>query len=493
MILFQVDKISLFKDIKDFQYTISETQEKFGVKSSYIEGDYRINRTKTSNITLQCTGLVESQHLLHYLRSLSAKDKGRGDIKCYLIEKYNDRNALYQPISAVDDTTTTDLAYRVFFNYCHVDIKAENPMKNLSGDLEYDIKFEVSFWNSNCYDITKSNNGFIVDNEKYNNLIAYDASLLYDTQSNELRYDEFLSQLVLNSASLYDNQNNLSNLYNAVTCCEGKPRLWIFFIDHIIKPFIESNKFVSSGLINKNTTNQKFKYNSDTFLQFVISNSLVATNKQFSTNISFPRDLIIPNQLANSSPFNIGNYNITSNSYTTNAIIQLFRTDYGTATESTPPLYYIPFYSSAFSTLFEKLDQTFSIKTNNSQIDITCKDNLLKDNIRMLIIHPHTQKLYAIFGNITPNFSVNDFSFDFNNSIIDLESYILEGKITVTSSNYNNQSWLSFSPSYESDIYSNRFVDNLTFSTKFVNNSNNIQNDKAIFLQIQSFQENKMI
>jgi hypothetical protein len=490
MQLFQLDKFCLKKEIESFSYTINEEQSKFSVNSSYIEGDHRIKRNKTNKVVLKCTGIVKSQHCLHYLRALSEKDDGNGDIKCYFIEKYHEFNPLYESISNENDATNTPYTYRVFFNYCHIDIIATNP-RNDCDSIAYDIEFEISLWHNNNFAITQESNAFIVNREKYGQLdIRYDQNYLYDGNN---RYDQFISSLVQDSTTLLDNKQNLTNLYKSVTCCDKNTYLYIFFFDRIVKPFISENLYPGSGLIRKGIANVPFNGNQDNFLQFWITNPRSALRrpvaKTYTNQTSFTQDKFAPDNLAGDEPLSIGNLNIISNTYTSNAIIQLFRTQY---TISGTPNFYAPTSGVAALNLFEQLNQSYTIAvSNSSNLKIKAKSQFLVDNIKMIIIHPHTQKVYGILGTITPNWNLNNFDFIANTNFVDLEKYILKGDLTITSEIIGQNNWLSFSPRYKADIFSDNQNNVLTFSTEMT--SPDIQANSGVCLQIITYPENKLI
>ena len=490
MQLFQLDKFCLKKEIDSFSYTINEEQSKFSVNSSYIEGDHRIKRNKTNKVVLKCTGIIKSQHFLHYLRALSEKDDGNANIKCYFIEKHHEFNPNFEAISYENDSTNTPYTYRVFFNYCHIDIVATNP-RNDCDRLEYDIDFEISLWNVNNYDITQESNAFIVDREKYGQTdIRYDQNWLYDGLN---RYDSFISSLIADSKTLLDNKTNLTNLYDSVTCCEKQPYLYIFFVDRIIKPFITENLYPGSGVINSGIALQSFNGNSDNYIQFWIMNTRNTLRrpipKIYSNQTSFVEDRFPPDNLAGDEPLTIGNLNIISNTYTSNAIIQLFRVNH---IEAGSPSSFTPISGSNAYSLFEELNQKISIKVSeNSNLVLTVKTQYLVDNLKMIVIHPHTQKVYGLIGTVTPAWNFNNFSFTSNNNLLDLEPNILAGDLTVTSEIIGQNNWLNFSPRYKADIYSSTNNDVLTFQTEL--SLPDINQGGAICLQIITYSENKLI
>lgn len=489
MILFQIDKIVLTRDIDNLTITVTEEQDTSSIESKTIEGDHRVSKTTTTRIKYKIKGLVKSQHLANYIKTITAKDKGRGDIKCFFIDKYVDFNSVYQPVIKVNDESKSQSVYKIYFNYCHIDILANKNTKD-QNDLDTEIEFDISLNSSSSFEITKSFNAYILDSSLYNDSVRYDTGLTYDSG---VRYDTLLRQLQQNSKSLWQNRDNLDSFYKSVTCCAcDNQKISLFFIDHIIKPFIPSNRFNYSGIINGDVSNFAFSFVTASFLQLIISNPanpLTIVKKQVQLGIFGARDTPPPNNVANASPFVIRNIDINSNSYTHNAIIQLSRMPFMLTNTGIPV--YRPDFDVPLVNLFQELGQSINIKTENSSLIITCKSAFIRDNLKLLVIHPHTQKMYGHIGTVNPIWTFTTFSFSASSGLVDLENYMLNSDITVTTDTFETNSWFTLAPQYEYDIFSNRSVENITFSTDM--QAQDIAFNTAIFLQIQTFVENKPI
>jgi hypothetical protein len=490
MILFQIDQFNLRKEIKDFAWAIKEEQSKFSVNSSYIEGDHRVNRNKSNKVVLTCSGIVKSQHIIHYLRALSEADNGEAKIKCFFIEKYETLNPLYQPISSTNTATNTPYTHRVYFNYCHIDMVASNPINDCD-NYYYNIQFEISLWNSNNYDITSEVNAFIVDKDKYGDIgIRYDQTYFYD---NNERYDQFLAQVSSDQNSLLASRKNLETLYKNVTCCDGA-YFYIFHIDRIIKPFLSDNIYKQAGTINLSIDNKKFNASGDNFFQVFLPNQanrniLRNTTKKTVTALTSKfNDKFAPNNIAGDEPYNISNLNFVTNTYTNNGIIQIFRVKY----ENTgTPNYYRPTPNTPLLNLFETYEQSITFSLGSlSSVKITARGQFVLENIKMLVIHTHTQKVYGYVGTVIPDFNELEFSFTTPNNFIDLEEEILVGKLTVVGNIIGSNNYLQLPPKYQSNFYNRVNTDTITLSTDGVTD---VQLNTAICMQYLAYPENKLI
>jgi hypothetical protein len=490
MILFQLDKILLFKDIINFKYEIQEELKTFSINSAYREGDYRSHRNKTGIKKFKCTGLVKSQHLINYIRSLQEEDDARGNTKCFFIEKYSEFNPNYENIDSDTTTFKTDFKYRIHFNYCYIDIVAINPIKTKNNKVEYNIEFNISLWNPNCYEITYNYNSFIVNRNDDTNKEIWDDVLFYDKTWN---YDMYLQNLKNKQQTLPEQRQDMNKYYNDVTCCNDNDYRYILHFDKIVKPFITDNFYFNTGRVDKTVDNLALSMLSDSPLFFAwLSNPL-------NDNQIVPKRLTLPiytqKQLNYGFDDSLKGLNLITNSYTENAIIQIWRQQIQKVGDKTKP---VSIQSS--DVLFEELGQEIRLQVKDtdrvlSDLVITIKTQYLRSKLKMLVIYPHNQKVYGIFDSINFNYSFNGFSFATrNNQLLDLEEYILNGDLTIVNETFNSQAWLSFSPSYRryiDDTKNNNFI---TFSIKFKDGRvANIAKDKGLFLAIECYAENKLI
>jgi hypothetical protein len=499
MILFQLDNYVLKQEIDDFDYSIQEEIDKFSVKSSYLEGDRRLSGSKSSKVILNCSGVVKSQHFLHYIRKLSEQDQGRGDIKCYFIEKYTNKSPDHLLYSKYGDKNTEPYQIRIYFAYCHIDITAINALKNENADYEYETKFDLSLWHSKVYDITNTWDGFIVDRYKNNPQYTWDDVAYYDT-SGTYYYDEFIDRLQYENKGIHRQKNNLLDFYNSVTCCKKDRYLYIYFFDKIIKPFISSNFYKDSGRINRTIANEEFNFKKKNFLQTYLTSVVVSPN-DFNVQNEVVNPLYLDKIQNPNHPYKISNIDNISNTFSTNGIIQIFRSQ----TNGKAPLE--PITNTKARNLFDDLSGTpltsnkFVVKVTNSfetlsEIEIGCNDKFLIDNLKMMIIHPHNQKVYGIMNDITLNWNINSFNYNnLTNNLVDLEQYLINGKLTIWSNIYDNQDWLRFSPAYRIDNskLNNRENNQLHFSYKPINSVRIPNYQEAIVCQIETYTENKLI
>ncbi|MGL5964726.1 MAG: hypothetical protein ACRCZ2_10080 [Fusobacteriaceae bacterium] len=495
MQLFQLDKFNLYYHIQDLSITPIEELATTNIDSLYLSGDKRASKNKTKSLRYQVTGTCKSQKLLHSLIDISENDNGRGDIKCFFGEKYLDTDINYKAISTIDESQA-----KLYFAYCYIDIQSRNQKTEVRNDNdEYLVDFIISIQHpSRLFEITNDFNAFFVPESflkstlqnRYDSNLLYDAGNLYDTFNKALDN----SELGLQNQS----KQKMSKYYDELTCCEGSEHIYIQLNDGIIKPFIDDNNYPQCGVISRDILNNKFvfKENENNFLQTYISNPANSTSQiqnKYINNVNFGRSLISPTPPANSSPYYIGNLNIDTNTQTKNAIIQIFRENFALNT------YYQPASNPLNPNLFQEINQSIDIKIlkgfkTNSHLRITCKSAFIRDNLFLLVIHPHNQKIYGILEPIGVNFTLNDFSFSTTSFLVDLEPYLLASEITITNETTNgNQSWFELSPSYKKSFYTNKSVDTIEFSTKFESPTTTFAVNKALFLQVLVYQENKLI
>jgi hypothetical protein len=501
MILFQLEQFLLHKEIENYTYTIAETLSKFVIDTNYIDGDRRLKRNRTSKVVLSINGRVKSQHFLHYLRKISEKDEGRGDTKAYWIERYSRQNPDYKTFSEYGGKKSEDYEVRVYFGYVHIDITAINPFVDDYGDEHYDISFELSMFNTNVFEITNSVNAFIVNRYDNKNIYTYDDNVtVYDTPGTYY-YDRFIDKLGNEKRNLPDQKGNLLDFYKKVTCCDDKSYLYIFFVDKIYKPFIKDNFFKDTGRINYSINNIEFLTKQRNFFQTYISNPKLSTTYLKREVIQYINYSKTVNPIADNEPFKISNIDNISNTYCITAIIQMFRMPV-TLDSSTPTTKVTPTNNATLLPLFEQDGQQIQIKVSQgleelSSIAIYCFDDDLRKMLKVLIIHPHNQKAYGILENVTMGINKNSHNYNTrNNNLIDLEQYLIEGKLTIVNELYNTQDWLKFSPAYapRNELGTRRENDMLTFKTAFQDGTDKpIQASNGLFLQIESYTENKLI
>jgi hypothetical protein len=490
MILFQIGDINLYKEIKDLKVSLNENQAKFSIDSSYIYGERRAKKTGTKKFSYKVTGLLKSQHVEHYLRALSERDEGRAEIKCFFTEKYTVLDDIYQ-------NKTDKAKIKFFFAYCYLDIEAINPIK-LGSKIEYDILFNVDIDSDSVYDITYQRNCFLIDTLKSDYIQAnrYDAGLRYDTG---LRYDNFLQNLTnLNQTlSKYD---KLFELYDKLTCCDENSYFLLTYFDWIIKPFIYDNIYFSSGIINNTINNQNFVFKDEqrNFLQIYLSNPVLSTTSLASSYSNFVNVGSIANNITEKQEFLLHYLDLHTNTFTKNGIIQIFRNNFGF--DSINSNGWVPYNAGLNGFLFEELNQTIKITVKNaknqinSSLAITCKSTFIKDNLKMLIIHPHRQKVYGFFDAIDVAWNSNFFFFDtvgFN--LIDLEPYLISGDLIIENESYKNQDWLRFSPTYGSNNYNSNVQDIIQLENRLSNVNQQTASGTAIICQIYSLHENKLL
>jgi hypothetical protein len=173
-----------------------------------------------------------------------------------------------------------------------------------------------------------------------------------------------------------------------------------------------------------------------------------------------------------------------------------------TLDRSTPATKVTPTNNATLLPLFEEDGQQIQIKVSQgleelSSIAIYCFDDDLRKMLKILIIHPHNQKAYGILENVTMGINKNSHNYNTrNNNLIDLEQYLIEGKLSIVNELYNTQDWLKFSPAYapRNELGTRRENDMLTFKTAFQDGTDKpIQPSNGLFLQIESYTENKLI
>lgn len=494
MTLFQIDNINIYQDIINTDIKdLTEAQTNSTILSDYIKGDRRFDRNETTRIKYRITGQLKSQHLLNYFRSLSEKDNGEGDIKCFFIEEY----------SQGDPNFANEIRYQVFFSYCHIDIYAKNASRQ-NRELDYNIDFVLSLSDSHIYNITNSNTSFLYDRLKLqgsNNIFRYDNNQRYD-QGN--RYDGLIKNLTTDKLSLRDLKSSLGDYYKKITCCENKDEnIRLYHIDNVVRPFIFENKNQYSGIINKNVAEQPFnlKQESNNFWQGYISNpfsNVLATKTTYIASQQFQRQGLIPTDpFASpfSSPYLIGNLNFSNNTASSNGIIQIFRNNFGLTNAING--YLAPLQSGINPSIFQEIRQRLSVKVYNNQqlqshIDIICNSSFILNNLKMIVIHPHLQKVYGFFNEIDTIFSLDEFKFEVANyNLVDLENYMLSGQLKIE--NQIGRNWFLLSSQSLESIFDKKRLDSIEFSNTFSNQSTELTENTAIFCQIYSLEENKLI
>lgn len=488
MILFQIANFNLFYHLSNYKYSIQEELATFSLDSSYIEGDYRTYKNRNKKVVISISGRVKSQHFIHSLREISENDEGVGDTKCFWFEKYTEINPDYQAL--LSDSQSSKYQYRLYFGYCYIDIVAINPFKLANHELEYDVKFNISLVYPNTFEITNSNNGFFVTDKLLRGLAIniYDSANLYDGLN---LYDNLINGLVIGNSSLQSQADSLDKWYKLLTCCGCDEHNYIQYFDNVIKPFALDNYTNSQGLLSKSVTNNPVDFVSENinFLQIYIGNPffyLSSVPSSTQTNLEFNRDLI-------NNPYAVGNLKTTTNTWTTNAIIQIFRSSFSNSL--------IPASGVPILNLFDTLGQKISIAIKDdsgfvSNLMITCNSIFIRDNLKLLVIHPHNQKIYGSFSNKVAYFSSTTFSFGDNGiNLIDLEDYLLDGQLLAWNNMTTNaQDWFRLSPRYQKSIYQKKGGDSVEFTTTYLGSPNQaLPANTAMWLQIYSLNENKLI
>jgi hypothetical protein len=498
MFLFQLNQFLLRKELENFEYNIQETLDTFTVKSSYLEGDRRVSKNRSAKVVMTCTGDTYNQHFIHYLRKLSEVDQGKGDNKVFFIEKYKLKDIDYGPISAHQGKIPNEYEVRLYFGYAHIDITAINSKEDCeTGKTLYSVSFDLSLWHSKVYEITNSVNGFIVDRKLPTLQFIYDDVAVYDDTSNRYYYDEFIDRLGYEGKNLYKQRKNLYSFYDEVMCCDLDTYKYVLFFDKIIKPFQRDNFFKDTGKINNSVNNEFFYYYQKNFLQTYVSNPLAnpigIANKQTYTPILFNKDLT----LTDTEPLKIAKIDMYSNTYSTNGIIQLSRVPFGLELGV-----YKPLNGQAPLKLFTEVGQVIKIKVqssagNLSDISVICNSTYILQNVTMLIIHPHNQKVYGILETPVIGWGTNSFNYkSTNNNLVDLEQYLIKGELQVWNNIFDNQDWLKFSPTYRGtgENQDKRLIDNLTFEVIYKDGDPRfIELNTCYVLQIESYTENKLI
>jgi hypothetical protein len=497
MILFQLDQFNLYKEIENYSYSIIETLDKFVINTNYIDGDRRLHRNRSSKTVLSCSGKVKSQHFLHYLRKLSEKDKGQGDIKAYWIEKYENYNPDFNALSDYKDKKAEQYEVRIYFGYVHIDITAINPFVDEYGNEHFDIKFDLSMFYTSVFEITNSYNGFIVDKLKSKPYYTFDDNETRYDQGGKYIYDKWLTDLQLQQKELYNQKDNLLDFYKKVTCCDNSSYLYIFFVDKIYKPFTRDNFYKDSGKINSSIARDYKFYKDKNFFQTYISNPKLSTTflkKDVIQYIYKPKDTSI----VDNEPFKISNIDNISNTYSKTAIIQLFRMEtklVGGVVTPTNDSKLLPLFEESEGELME-ITVTHDFDKLSS-IGIYLYDQDLRANLKMLIIHPHNQKVYGIMNDTKMVINNNLTGYQTtNNNLIDLEEYLLDGSLNVINQLYDTQDWFKLSPAYmpRNELNQRRENDLIQFKITYSNGLDTPNTlNTGIFLQIESYTENKLI
>ncbi len=482
MILFQIDNFNLFYHIKDLKVAYKEDLQTFSIDSSFYEGDYRTYKNRGKKTVLTVKGFTSSQHLLHSLRSISEFDEGRGDIKVFFIEKYKEFSAEYQTLS---DSNLERNKYRIYFNYAYIDIVAINPIYNANELIEYEVNFEISLLYTNNYEITFSTNAYYIDEEyiKSQPMNYYDELTFYNNNQN---YDSFLRGINQDKYKLSTRNNNLNKWFEDLTCCKCVNNDYILFIDNFIKPFANGNLSTSRGIISKNALGDIFSFslNNGNFIQLYLENP--NTPIQNGNN-----SLITPLQAADIAIYKwqMRRLNLITNTWTTNAIIQIWR-------KESNQIEFLNYTLPVFDTLNQAISISIQSRTQvNSSFRIICKSQYLLDNLYGLIIHTHTQKLY---GFLLPKQnqieSLNGFYWENDSqNLVDMESYILNGEIEVwNDSKLGYQEWFRLSPRYKNSIYETKGQDFLAIENIYPNANQTLPNGQVLFFQIYSLNENKL-
>jgi hypothetical protein len=478
MLLFQIHNFNLSHHIKNLDVKIKQVQDKFKVDSNYIRGDYRTEKNQISSTTFSIKGLVESQHFIHALQSIQENDGEGGLIKCFFIEKYLNKNENYQ------GNKQPSKSFRFSFQYCYIDIIAINQVDTCRSDgkVFYDVDFEISLKNNTTYDITNSKNSFLVTDTilRTVGINRYDTNLLYDSG---LRYDTFLQSIQINS--LFNQKDKLENWEKSLTCCDQE-NTYINHIDTVIRPFYYENASSRAGLITNYIDNSSFVFNEEpkNFLQVKISNpynNLIQNLNSIETNILLQRQAV---------SHTITNLDITSNTYTTNAIIQIFNLGYNSANDQ--------LISGNTNNVFSFLNQKITIQIKNdlgeiSNLSIECTSNFILNNLKMLIIHPHRQLVFGVFDTVTATFTTSAFNLE-TLKLFNLENSMLQNQIKVTNENLDGvQEWFRLSPRFANSYFEIKGKDSIKFSTQFANQSQIIANNTALVCQIYSLTENNLI
>lgn len=474
MKLIQIHNFNLFYHIKDCKVDINQSLDKYQVNSSYITGDYRTSKNQIKNTVFKITGIIESQHLIHSLQSIQENDEELGLTKCFFIEEYEIK----------DDNHRPKKQFKIHFQYCYIDIVAINQVSGCSDNDYYNVDFELSLKFNQVYDITNSKNTYFVTDTilKDNNLNLYDTFKQYDLGN---KYDTFLSSIQTNS--LFNQQNNLNIWQKKITCCDEIEHTYIYHIDTVIRPFIEDNASSRAGLITNYIDNSVFTYDDEkkNFLQVYLSNpynNLLKISNSVESPISLPRQ-------GNSAT--ITNLDKSTNTYSTNAIIQIFNANYNLGSDQ--------LLTGNLNNLFTANNQKIRLQIKSdkkeiSNLSIQCTSSFILNNLKMLIIHPHRQLIYGVFDTITGTFTSNYFDFDDLFKVVNLENYMLQNYIKVQNDNLEGvQNWFRLSPRYTHSIYTKKGSDSIKLSTEFQNSNQQIASNTAIVCQIYSLDENNLI
>jgi hypothetical protein len=480
MILFQIDNFNLFHYIKDLKVAIKEDLQTSSVDSSYYEGDYRSSKNRNKKITLSVNGYTKSQHFLHSLRAMSEYDESRGDIKAFWIEKYDEFNQDYNTLS---DTELEKKKYRLSFNYVYIDIIAENPIYLNNQELRYLVNFEISLVYPNAYDISNSSNAFYVTEESRRNteINIYDSNVIYDSG---YTYDNFLQSLLPDTNRINAKNANLEIWFKDLTCCSCNDNNLIFFVDNVIKPFGSQNYTTSQGVISRNILSESFDNTKETtnYLQTYLANPQSQLQLNLN-NLSTP----FKANLDPTTPLVIRNIEVTTNTWSTNSIIQIWRKSLSNLSSL-----------SGTKPVFDASGQSITITIQNSlnytsSFKVICYSSYLLANLSGLVIHTHTQKLYGFLTPKNNQMTSTKFFWEQDSvGLVDLESYLLSGDLQVWNESLDGvQEWFRISPRYKKSIYDSKGQDTLTFTVSYNNPNQNLPNGDALVLQIYTLNENK--
>jgi hypothetical protein len=504
MILFQIGNLNLYKNIRGYNGEISEDTIKYDNKSSYRGGGRRNYANKTQIIKVDITGQSVSQHFLHAIRAMSERDEADGQIKCYFIERYSRIDQEYNPLSTNADTNK---GVRVYFAYCYIDADTKNNEKLPDNDgverSEYRVIFNIELVYTSIFEITQAYNTFYYDRLKIKPSNFYDNGLQYDSS---LLYDQGVGQSLNSANDIRNNQLNLDKFYEAVTCCDIKripEDIIIIYYDTVIDPFLFGNRYVDSGIINKDIIGQRFNYDLENknFFQAYLSNPSTSSNlgKKFVLPLNKDGAILIGGAYPNGSePFIIGNMNKVTNTWTTNSIIQIFKAPF-TNTPFTQPasgkIAIPPLLADANKVLGvnQKLElSVIGVKGINSSISLsfdgttTPGDIPFLQKIKVIVFHPSKQKYHALMGDIFVTFTPQGFELSGDLTLTDLEPLLLRGTL-IESSIYNEtQEHFRLTPTYKTERFDPDFSDNLVFSSNIP-----LATNTMMMIQIYSLDENK--